>query len=800
MDERPKGISRRGFLRLAGLAGGLAATAPLAAKAADGPDRTLQRRLGRFQGERVAVVPSLCEMCFWRCGILGKVKDGRLVRIEGNPDHPLTRGRICARGNAGLGLLYDPDRLKYPLQRVGARGEGRFRRISWDEALDVVAHRFAQIASEHGPDAIALFPHGASAGYFKALMSHVGSAGVSVSSFYACRGPRDIGFRLTYGLDPGSPERVDMANARLIVLIGSHIGENVHTSHVAQFADAVAAGAELVVVDPRHSVAAGKARFWLPIKPGTDTALLLAWMHELIAAGLVDRAYLQANAFGYDELVAHVQPFTPEWAAPITGIPAEAIRRIARRMGELKPAVLIHPGRHVTWYGNDVQRSRAIAILAALLGSWGRPGGYFLPTSMPLGDCPCQPTAGEHPEATAAWSFPFQEEGVPPQALVEATLRPDRPIRAWTLYGQNVLHSVPNPRRTEAALRALDFVLAVDVLPSDSVLWADIVLPESTYLERYDELRVTSSSQTPFIALRQPVVPPLYDTRGPYEIAKSLLERLNLPQCFPCAHVEEVFERRLSAVGLSFETLQRTGYHVGAGRPFPEPGEAMRFATRTGRIELFSTALAERGLPPLPPWEPPAEAPPGMLRLVYGRSPYHSFTRTANNRLLREHDPHGSLWLNDELGAALGLAQGEPVSLENQDGVRVGPTPVTLTPGIRPDVVYVVHGFGNRSPLLRAAQGQGISDNALQTRTVLDPVCGAGGLRVNYVRILRNGELLPLPPVTLGETFLERPAGRAVRRPSAAPGSAAAPTPASPVRPHPAPSGGRGPAAPQEGC
>ena len=298
-------LSRRGFLgTIAAVGAGAAAAATPAAAAGLRPP-------GWRGDERVVKIPTTCEMCFWRCGVLASVAGGRVVRLEGNPDHPLTKGRLCARGNAGTGLLYDPDRLKYPLLRTGERGEGQFKRISWDEALDFLAARLKALREMHGPETVAFFPHGAGPHFFSTLMQAYGTPNSAEPAFAQCRGPREVGYSLTFGRGLGSPEPVDLEHAKLIVLIGSHIGENVFTSQITAFAEGRGRGAKLVVADPRFSTAASKADWWLPIRPGTDIALLLAWIHVLIDEGLYDREYMARYAQGFDALAAHVRPFTP---------------------------------------------------------------------------------------------------------------------------------------------------------------------------------------------------------------------------------------------------------------------------------------------------------------------------------------------------------------------------------------------------------------------------------------------------------------------------------------------------------
>ncbi|MGC8794375.1 MAG: molybdopterin-containing oxidoreductase family protein [Bryobacteraceae bacterium] len=701
---------------------------------------------GQRAGKRAFQVASTCEMCFWRCGILAKVQNGKVTRIEGNPQHPLTQGRLCARGNAGHFTLYDPDRLKQPQLRTGARGEGRFRDISWDEALDWLAAKLTELKQKYGPESVAFFPHGVGSSFFSTLMKAFGTPNSAEPSFAQCRGPREVGYALTFGRPLGSPEPLDLANAKAIVLIGSHLGENVFTSQITQFAEGLAGGARLIVVDPRFSTAAAKADWWLPIRPGTDIALLLAWMNVILGEGLEDKAYLEAHAVGLEELRSHVRSFTPEWASRETELPAELIRQTARALGAAKPAVVVHPGRHVTWYGDDTQRARAMAILTALLGAYGRKGGILLPTPLPRPESGLPPfpqsRRGRADGAGDRYPLASEEQGVT-NGLVEATLT-DKPypIKAWIVYGQNVLESLPQRERALAAIERLELMVVVDILPVEQTLYADLVLPEATYLERYDPPHIVETAARPFIAIRQPVLPPLYEARPGWWIARELARRLGLEAWFPWRTPDEHLSRIIEPLGVSMNQLKARGAIALEGRPYIElrtPRDGPLFPTESGKIELYSKTLKDLGHDPLPVYRPPADPPPGWLRLLYGRAPVHSFARTENNALLNSLMSENAVWMNTEAARAFGLRDGDRVILENQDGRRSLPVVLRTTPGIRPDCAYMVHGFGQRAPGLRRANRRGASDAALMTRVALDPLTGATGMHVNFVRPL------PLP-------------------------------------------------------
>ena len=695
------------------------------------------------------VVPSFCELCFWKCGILAHVKNGRVTKIQGNPKDPLSNGKLCPRGAGGTGLLYDPDRLKQPMIRRAKRGSQEFAVVSWDDALNEVARNFERIKAEWGPGALALFLHGYGGNWMKHLFQAYGSPNIAAPSYAQCRGPREVGFSLTFGTGIYSPEITDMANSRCLVLIGNHLGENMHNTQVQEFAEAVRRRADVIVVDPRFSVAASKARYWLPIKPGTDLALLLAWMHVIVVEGLYDRHYVEKYAMGLEQLKAHVVLYTPEWAYPRTGLDPELIRQTTRVMAAARPATLIHPGRHVTWYGNDTQRSRAIAILNALLGSWGRKGGFYIPSQVALPPYPYPKYSETHaavsdrPEPSA---YPLADE-VLAQGVCEATvpgIRGESRIKGWMVYGSNLPLTLPNPKQTYEAIERLEFLVTVDVLPAEIVGWSDVVLPEATYLERCDEL-LNPYYRQPYVAVRQPAVEPMYESKPGWWIAKELATRLGLENFFPWKDSVEYAKTRLTAAGYDCHVLQRDGVVLGPPQPlYFEEGAPAEFSTDSGKIELYSARLASLGFDPMPTWhqEEVDDPPPGYYRLLFGRAPTHTFGRTTNNRLLSEVHAENAVWVNATVARQWGLKDGERVYLQNQDGVRsTFAAPVKVTERIHPDAVYVVHGYGHTARGLRFAHGRGIDDNELVTRYKTDPIMGGTGMNVNFVTFVRVSDV-----------------------------------------------------------
>ncbi len=522
----------------------------------------------------------------------------------------------------------------------------------------------------------------------------------------------------------------------VLFLIGSHLGENMHNTQVQEFSRAVEKHASIIVVDPRFSVAASKAKYYLPIKPGTDMALLLAWMSVIVNEKLYDADYISKYGIGFEQFAAEVSQYTPEWAYVETGIDPEVIRETAREMARYKPATLVHPGRHATWYGDDAQRSRAIALLNALLGSWGRKGGFYVPYSYSIPKYPYAPypELKKEPLDNPNGRYPFATGEQISTGIREATITGQPyPIKGWFIYGTNLMQALPNRDETIKAIQNLDLMVVVDVIPSEIAGWADVVLPESVYLERYDDLNA-SPFREGFVGIRQPVVDAPNDQKPNWWMAKKLGEKLGLGAYFPWKDVEDYLDTRLKLAGHSLDELKKEGIIKGPEKPiYFEDGVEPEFATPSGKIEFYSTQLAEAGFDPVPRYTKHPEPPSGYFRLLYGRAPVHTFSKTQSNPILADMMSENELWVNADLAERYGLKNGDRIKLKNQDGVISDPIKVKATERIRQDCVYMVHGFGQKSRQLRSTYKKGASDAELVTRYNTDPLMGGTGMNVNFV-------------------------------------------------------------------
>jgi thiosulfate reductase/polysulfide reductase chain A len=685
--------------------------------------------------------PTYCEVCFWKCAAwVKKDADGKLVNILGHDKDPHCNGRLCPRGTGGLGMYYDKDRLTTPLIRVKEGGSQTFRKASWDEALQLVADNMKRIASQYGPESMALFNHGSSGHYFGHLLKAYGSSNITAPSYAQCRGPREAGFKLTFGETLGSPEPTDIRDTRCLVLIGSHLGENMHNGQVQEMSDAIDKGADIITVDPRFSTVASKSRYWLPIKPATDLALLLSWIHVIIEEGLYDKDYVEKYTTGFDRLKHHVKRMTPEWCYGITTIKPDEIRKTARMMAGAAPAVIIHPGRHVTWYGDDTQRSRAIAILNAILGSWGRRGGFYFKESKSVPDFPHP----EYPEPKWSWrelldgQYPFAGLSISNTFIDASKVNNNNkyPLKGWLVSGTNLPMTLPDNESFEQAAQDVEFIAVCDTMPMEITGYADVVLPECTYLERYDELRASPHRES-YIALRMPATEPLGDSKPAWWIAKKLGEKLGLDDYFAYDDYTEVLDWQLKQIGSSLEEMKKLGvkkYERKSPELYMSDEVIHQFNTESGKIELFSSELEAYGFDPLPNYKSHPEPPDKFYRMIYGRAPMHTFSRTSNNAQLVDLMEENSIWINPKVAKLWGIKNGQYIKLKNQDGIVSDfPAKARLTERIRWDSIYVVHGFGHNEKRLTNTHGKGINDAALITEVMIDPIMGGTGMRGNFV-------------------------------------------------------------------
>lgn len=715
-------LSRRDFLKIG--ASGVGALAigqmlpPQVAKAA--------RAAGTINAEGDGFVHSMCEMCVWRCGLIAKIQEGRVVKLDGNPEHPHSRGNLCPRGQSGLMNTYDPDRVLTPLIRVGKRGEGKFRQASWDEALDMVATNMLAIKEKYGAEAMVFSStHNLSQPLFENLLYAFGSPNYGTQRSL-CFNAMIISNLMTYGME--EPARIYDDKLKYILLTGRNLLEAISTSETHDLITAIDRGAKVVYLDPRYTKTASKATEWLPIKPGMDLAFHLALLNIIIGENLYNRSFVENHTVGFNELKKEVARYTADWAAPLTGIPAETITRIAHELAEAAPHALVHNGWRTSNFINSFHTQRSISVLNALLGNWNVTMTGAAAEGAGLGAPPQPP----YPRISALrldgvpWKYPV----VPLKIGVFQELRDNiltaDPYQAhgWFISRQNPVMSIPDRGRTLEAFSKMDFIVTVDIVLNDTAWFSDVVLPEASYLERYDPLLPIGDKAF----LRQPVIDPQGEAKSALWIYKKLGERLGLGDYFQYEDEEDYLRQQLKPLGISLEEVKEKGYAE------MSEGEAAGYSwnTTSGKVELYSDTLAKVGFPGVPTWVEPPQPAEGQFYLLTGKIAQSTQFGTQNNQLLHKYSEEPRLWMNAKTAADLGLETDDWVEVTSEVGQIH--TKLLATQAIRPDCVYMTPGYGHLSKGLSTAYGVGASDSALHV-TYTDPISGSQALSQTFVTV-----------------------------------------------------------------
>ena len=719
-----KEISRRDILRYAAIAGGVGASGL--------SSFSFMARSAEAAAALDNWIATCCNMCGGTTGIFARVYNGRVIKIEPNSFNPVgvcnistdyeslkaTGARMCPKGNAGIMTQYDPDRVKRPLKRVGARGAGQWQEIPYDQAVFEIATKLAQIKTESGPEKVVWFTEDNTAVPIQQSFCNVFGTPNFLQHSNLCDVARKFGFEKTLG--NGRP-LADFRNTKYMLIFGWNPLSATKWAHLPRILlDGLANGAKLVLVDPRCSETAEKALQyggrWLAIKPGTDGALALALANVIIGEQLYDADFVANWTVGFKEFSALAATKTPEWAAPITGISATTIRTVARELATTKPAVVdawSGPGQHM----NGAEGSRAIAALAGLIGQVDKPGTLVLPGrkgpkfTVPAAPSPLPPRV----DRQNSTQYPFaHSSGVYVEAR-EAMLtgKPYMP-RAAVFVMQNFVFSVPNTAKSLDALNKLELIVSVDTHLSETALMADYVIPGTTYLERSELLPQWVTF--PVVALRQPVVPPLFGQKPEYEFVKDLALALG-HNVYPFNVTYEQFMDDALTAGLGFGLAQLKAMPGATWIGKEADGEGTNyekyktagFATPSKKFEFYSQQMAAKGLNPLPDYVKTEDGPTATypLHIINWKEALHTHSRTMNNRWLMEFHGENELWININKAKALGIGDGDMVTVENQYGKARARAKVTRR--IHTDVVGMVHGFGHWGAGT-IAKGKGTND------------------------------------------------------------------------------------------
>jgi anaerobic selenocysteine-containing dehydrogenase len=596
------------------------------------------------------------------CGMLAEVEDGKLLRVMGDKDNPDSQGFLCVRGQASQEIIDNPHRLLHPLMR-DRRTEDAWREASWEEVLERISTRM-QAA---GREAVGLWSgHGASANNYG---TRIGAqllrrfANLYGSQWWSgaiiCWGLGAFGLGLTGVLETNTKEDMGQ-HAGLIVLWGANLASQPNTSR--HLIAAKRRGAYVIAVDVRETEAAAQSDEVLLLRPGTDTALALALMHVLIAEGLYDQAFVAQHTVGFEALQAHVQSSTPEWAAGVTGIPAERIVALARRYATTRPAMIVLGGSSMHKGANSWQAGRAIACLPALTGNLGIPGGGFGPRH----------GSSSHGQALANIAA---DDRRPPGAYIPSQMA--RMTEAFLagrmqvllLFGTNFISSFADANALAAGLARVGLVVSHDLFMNDTARrFADIVLPGTAWLEELG----CKMTNTHLYLMEQALAAP-GATRSLTWIVRALADRLGLADFFPWPTEEAMIDALLDhpATGHATVAALRAQGGIGELRVSHVAHPDLRFSTPSGKVEFYSRRALELGMPPLPVYEALPETAQ-HLALAQGRTLTHFHSFYDHGRALptlAKLDPEPCVWISPADAAARQIEDGKEIRLLNERGV-----------------------------------------------------------------------------------------------------------------------------------
>jgi anaerobic selenocysteine-containing dehydrogenase len=649
-------------------------------------------------------VRTICFECHSRCGVLLEVKDGKVVGVKGDKEHPLSHGYMCPKGMACMEIIYHPERLTKPLIRVGERGEGMFKEISWDEALDVIAKKLLETREKWGAESV-VFGQGTTRGmppWIYRFMSLFGTPNF-MSAGHMSGAPIALASALTAGfgiLDP------DYGNSKCILLWAHNPEKSYHGIYNYFLRKGLKAGAKLIVVDPRGNSYTRKADHWLAVRPGTDVALVLCFINVIIENELYDKEFVEKWTEGFEQLKECASEFNLERVAEITWLSSEDIKAAAITYATTKPAA-IGPGPGGACQSINVfDFSRLVTILAAITGNLDIKGGnvsHIPPTkarSCYGGDYQYENTLP--PEQVKKkigrnkfLGLNFTGMSVTPELVWDAILKEDPyPVKAIGLFATNPMCAYANSKHVKEALSALEFLFSVDYFHTPTTQMADIVLPAAHWTER-DDVEDLSMKNHVFCQIK--AVEPVPECRCEKEILVDLAKKMGLKGYWQS--VEESLNYRLEPIGMTFEEFKKIGKYSLPMR-YKMYEKRGRFSTPSGKVGLCPKYFEDWGLNPLLVYREPPESPvnsPDLwkeypLVLTTGRrilAYYHSSLRNIPS--LRKIAPDPELDIHPETCKKLGIENGEWVHLVTPRGkVEVK---VKYFEETNPKVVHTPHGF-----------------------------------------------------------------------------------------------------------
>ncbi len=670
--------------------------------------------------DQVKTIPTFCSMCgpTMGCGVWCQVKDGKMVGIEGMKESPRNLGKLCPRAFASMQWVYSPQRLKYPLRRSGKKGEGRFEKITWDEAINIIAEKLQEQKAKYGPESLAILSparRSYSDYLYRFLIVH-GSPNYGHSGI--CAVQRAFGLAYTLGTTRTVP---DYNRADLIIIWGANpVYSGTPQGPLRQILNARERGAKLIVIKPEMQPDAALADRWIPIRPGTDGALALAMLHVIINETLFDSTFTEKWCYGFDRLVPHIQQYSPQWAAAITGLPADEIVDLARSYATTK-AACINIGNAFDQIVDSSNAVRTVAILMAITGHLDVRGGNLItpiPSTMPrlktvhLRERYTQEMVNKlvGPEIPLPFQ-PFMEGTASAyySCLNSILTEKPYPIRSIIAPGTQPSVITRGPKNVQAALEKLEFFVVLDVMENAAMPWADIVIPVASM---YESDHPFEASMANWLMARNQVIDRLGDYKSDYEFWLDLAVAMGYGKDFWDGNIEKCMDYQLENFKLTMKDLRQypTGIVYENG-PYKSGEFEKLFTARSpllsgapylpqGKIAIYNDYFDQNGFKPLPEWTAPPESPAATPELLsrypltftdHHTSDVYNAGWLRNIPYLREIHPDPWLHIHPETAKVRGIKDGDRVIVESAHGsIKLR---AVYFPGIRPDTVTGLQGW-----------------------------------------------------------------------------------------------------------
>ncbi|WP_178075099.1 molybdopterin-containing oxidoreductase family protein [Paenibacillus albus] len=614
--------------------------------------------------EQNGVFPSVCSLdCPDQCGLLVHKENGRIVRIDGDPEHPVTQGAICNKVRNMTERIYDKNRLQYPLKRVGPKGSGQFERITWDEAISTITAEWKRLIEEEGPEAILPYSFYGNMGRIgtegmgRRLFNRIGASKL-IYSICEAAGTEGYGYTMggSYGTDPE-----ETVHAKLHIMWGINaVSTNMHQVAISE--KARKQGAKVVVIDVHRNRTAKWADWFIPVLPGTDAALALGVMHILFAEGYTDEAFMTEFTVGHEQLREHVKSYTPELVSSITGVPVEDIYKLARMYGEAESA-FIRIGNGPQHHDNGGMTTRAIACLPALTGQWLKSGGGAIKGNG--GYLMINKPALERPDLRAQGGAQEINMNLLGIALMEPQ---GQKLSSLYVFNANPAVVAPNATKVREGLAREDlFTVVHDLFLTETATYADIVLPATSNFENTD---LYLSYWHHYVHLQQPVAAPYGESKSNSDVFRLLAEGMGYEEEALRDSDEAMIVQSLNnpnnrnIASITLEGLKEHGSIKADVKPL-FPG---RLRTPSGRIELYSAQMERKGFPPMPTYTPLVDD--GPYPFLFIPTANHNFLNStfSNNEKHVKLEKTPKLHMNRADAAVLRIEDGDAIKVWNDRG------------------------------------------------------------------------------------------------------------------------------------